>query len=118
MNIDLDRDDANMVSQDMQINKSLSIEAKTRVRNLFEQYYVNAERPLIPATENTMKLVLTDNKLFSYTPRRLSYDEKNRLRSILDGLIAKGIIRESASEHASPIVLTKKKNGKTRMCRF
>jgi len=34
----------------------------------------------------------------------------------LDELLAKGIIRESMSEYASPIVLTKKKNGETRMC--
>lgn len=63
-----------------------------------------------------LKLILTNEKPFSCTPRRLSYHEKTVLRSILDELVSKGIIRESMSEYASPIVLTKKRNGETRMC--
>lgn len=41
--------------------------------------------------------------------------KKIKLRYILDDLISKGVIRES-TEYASPIVLTKKKNGEIRMC--
>lgn len=63
-----------------------------------------------------MELMLTSDKPFACAPRRLSYDEKNRLRCILDGLIDKGVIKESTSEYAFPIVLTRKKNGEIRMC--
>lgn len=34
----------------------------------------------------------------------------------MDDLLGKGIIRTSSSEYASPIVLTRKKNGEIRMC--
>lgn len=87
-----------------------------RVRKLFMDYYVNAQRPSELAVENVMTFMLTNNKPFSCTPRRLSYDEKSKLRSILNELSAKPVIRESTSEHASPIMLTEKKNGETRTC--
>lgn len=116
MNIEVDRDRFRVTSQEMRLNEDLPIEVKARARKLFEEHYVNAERPENPATENTLKLVLTNEKPFFCTPRRLSYHEKTVLRSILDELTSKGIIRESTSEYASPIVLTKKKNGETRMC--
>jgi hypothetical protein len=63
-----------------------------------------------------MELMLLESKPFSYSSRRLSFSEKAEVKNILDELIAKGIIRESTSEYASPIVLVKKKNGTTRMC--
>lgn len=100
----------------MLISEDLSVEVKARARNLFEKNYINPQRPLKSATENVLKLILTYEKPFSCTPRGPSYHEKKELRSILDGLMSKGIIRESALEYASPIVLTKKKNGETRMC--
>lgn len=75
-----------ILSQDMQLNEDLSIEVKTQARKLFEKYYVNAEKPEKPATENTLRLTLTDERPFSCTPRRFSYHEKTVLRSILDDL--------------------------------
>lgn len=42
--------------------------------------------------------------------------KKKHLRKILDDLLAKGIIRNSNSEYAFPIVLVCKKNGEYRMC--
>lgn len=116
MNIEVDKSEVHATSQDMQLNEDLSVEAKAQARKLFEEHYINAERPVKPATENTFKLTLTNGKPFSCTPRRLSYHEKTVLRTILDELTSKGIINESTSEYASPIVLTKKKNGETRMC--
>lgn len=115
MNIELNTDKTVNIAQNMCINENLSFEIRQRAYNLFEKYYVQVVRPTDPKVENIMKLTLTDNKPFSSTPRRLAFVEKNKLREILD-LISKGIIRESDSEYASPIVLTKKKNGETRMC--
>lgn len=83
---------------------------------LFGEHYVNAPKPSKLATKNVMTLVLTDDKLFLYRPRRLSYDEKSKLQNIFNELAEKGIIRESTSEYVSPIVSTKKKNRETRMC--
>lgn len=116
MNIEIDENDFHETMQNMCINQDLSAEVKAQARELFKKYYIDAPRPLEPATENILELTLTDNKQFSCSPRRLSYHEKTKLRSILDDLLSKNIIRESTSEYASPIVLTEKKNGETRMC--
>lgn len=116
MNIEIDDNNSRISLQDMRINEDLSNEIKTQARNLFERGYVNAQRPLNPVIENAMKLTLTNDKPFLYAPRRLSYDEKIKLRYILDDLISKDVIREITSKYASPIVLTKKKNGEIRMC--
>ena len=48
--------------------------------------------------------------------RRLPYYRRVILKSLLDDLLAKGIIRESCSAWASPIVLVSKKDGSTRLC--
>ncbi|XP_076660149.1 uncharacterized protein LOC143363456 [Halictus rubicundus] len=116
MNIEVDQGNTCISADDMRFDENLSNEVKTRARELFSKMYINAQRPVEPSVENTMKLTLTSDKPFSFSPRRLSYDEKNKLRGILDGLLETGIIRESTSEYASPIVLTKKKNGEIRMC--
>lgn len=50
------------------------------------------------------------------SPRRLSFAEKEEVNKIIKDLLNKGIIRHSYSPYASPIVLTKKKSGGTRMC--
>jgi len=67
---------------------------KTQAHKLFEEYYVNAERPEKSATENTLKLILTNEKPFSCTPRTLSYYEKTVLRFILDELTSKVLLRK------------------------
>ncbi|XP_011874435.1 PREDICTED: uncharacterized protein LOC105565665, partial [Vollenhovia emeryi] len=116
MSIDVDQDCLGVSARDMQVNDNLPLEVKQRARELLEKRYLDAPRPSEPATENIMSLTLTSNEPFYCKPRKLSFYEKGKLREILDELIAKGIIRESTSEYASPIVLTKKKNGETRMC--
>lgn len=51
-----------------------------------------------------------------FGPQRLSFEEKVKLRMILDDLIARNIIRESDAKYASPIALPRKKNGDLRLC--
>lgn len=80
--------------------------------------------------ENYLARLGTGNKLVGYeadillksegsvfcTPRRLSFAEKREVSRIVDELLERGVIRPSSSPYASPIVLTKKKSGETRMC--
>lgn len=63
-----------------------------------------------------MKIKLTSDVPVTYHPYRLSYPEKLKVREIIKELLDKGIIRESTSEYASPIILVKKKDGTDRMC--
>ncbi|XP_078051649.1 uncharacterized protein LOC144477786, partial [Augochlora pura] len=115
MNIEAVSEPEGPVSQ-MQVNQALTKKIQERARELFKRKYLEPIRPDVPQTENTMRLVLTDAKPFNCSPRRLAFTEKERLREILDDLLSKGAIRESTSEYASPIVLTKKKSGDYRMC--
>ncbi|CAF4783235.1 unnamed protein product [Pieris macdunnoughi] len=70
------------------------------------------------STVNTgsMEIRLTSNTPISHRPYKLSIDEKNRGRDIVSDLLSKGILRESQSDYASPIILVKKKDGSDRMC--
>lgn len=49
-------------------------------------------------------------------PYKLSLTEKMKVREIINDLLQKGIVRESESEYASPIILVKKKDGSDRLC--
>ncbi|XP_072934810.1 uncharacterized protein [Epargyreus clarus] len=67
-------------------------------------------------TTGKMHIELTNNKPVAYRPYKLSYSEKLKVREIINDLKDKGIVRESTSEYASPIILVKKKDGSDRMC--
>ncbi|KAK7906968.1 hypothetical protein WMY93_015580 [Mugilogobius chulae] len=59
---------------------------------------------------------LSDNTPFRERSRRIAPADLDDLRRHLQGLLAAGIIKESRSPYASPIVLARKKNGQLRMC--
>lgn len=61
MNIEIDKD-VGTIAQDMQFNNNLPSKVKQRARDLLETDYINAQRPLNPAVENTMTLTLTNNE--------------------------------------------------------
>lgn len=63
-----------------------------------------------------MKIELNSDKPVCYRPYRLSIPEKEVVREKIDDLLKNGIIRESVSAYASPIILVKKKCGDYRLC--
>ncbi|XP_043262479.1 LOW QUALITY PROTEIN: uncharacterized protein LOC122403183 [Colletes gigas] len=63
-----------------------------------------------------MSIVTKEDRVVSYHPYRLSFVEREKVRGIIDELLANEIIRESTSPYTSPIILVKKKNGEERMC--
>ena len=101
---------------ELKINPQVNHQVQTELKKLFQENYIRPERPVTSRVESELKLSLNDAKPFHSTPRRLSYYEKERLREIVDRLLEKKYIRQSKSEYSSPIVLTTKKNGETRMC--
>ncbi|XP_055913761.1 uncharacterized protein LOC129947273 [Eupeodes corollae] len=98
----------------LNINENLSYEEKLKLEKIvFESIKDNQNY----ADDYEMKIVLTDsNSPFSCAPRRLPYVHKIELQKVLDNLLKENIIRESNSPYASPIVLTRKKNGEMRLC--
>lgn len=66
-------------------------------------------------TTGSMPIRLTSDTPVSYRPYKLSHQEKLRVRDIIRDLLDKGIIRESESAYASPILLVKKRDGTDRL---
>ncbi|XP_076850337.1 uncharacterized protein LOC143500204 [Brachyhypopomus gauderio] len=59
---------------------------------------------------------LSDPRPFRERSRRIAYADIEDVRKHLQDLLAAGIIKESRSPYASPIVIARKKNGNIRMC--
>lgn len=67
-------------------------------------------------TLTKMHITLTDETPVVYNPYRMSYKEREQLSSIVEDLLSHGIISESTSSYASPVILVNKKNGEKRLC--
>lgn len=78
---------------------------------------VNGYQPLkIKTSDVQMKIILKNEEPIYQRPRRLSILEKEEVDKQIEEWLEEGIIKESSSDFASPIVLVKKKNGATRIC--
>jgi len=77
-------------------------------------YYIKPERPKKPKIRAEAIIKLKEAQPIQFGPRRLSYPDKESVSMIIDNLLKNEIVRPS-SKYASPIVLTRKKNGEIRM---
>ena len=62
------------------------------------------------------EIQVTSDKQVNLPYRRIPPHLMPEVRGLLQDLLAKGIIRKSASSYASPVVLVKKKDGTIRLC--
>lgn len=90
---------------------------KQRLLSVLSKYsdYFLSGTATTTVKDSEMQIKLTSDIPIYYRPYKLSHDEKLRVRHIIKDLLEKGIIRESDSEYASPILLVKKKDGSDRM---
>lgn len=100
----------------LKINCRLSNEIRGKLVERLQESYLRAEKPSEPEVRAELKLYVKDKQPFHFASGRLSQDEKNKLREIVDDLLTRRIIRPGNSEYASRTVLVKKKNGKVRLC--
>ena len=103
----------------MSVDSGASPSVNLKLNKIFSETY---------ATENNgikqkdfpedfkLKIRLKHDKPFHFSPRRLSYSDRDDVRGIIDDLLDDGVIRPSHSEYCSPIVLVRKKTGELRMC--
>ncbi|XP_036345453.1 uncharacterized protein K02A2.6-like [Rhagoletis pomonella] len=84
---------------------------KAEVRKLVTEYQ---PRKTIETTVS-MRLVLKDNEPVYQKARRLSPIERDIVNKQVAEWESQGIVRPSSSDYASPVVLTKKKNGSHRL---
>ena len=62
------------------------------------------------------KIDLTDDRPIRCKPYPLPYAKRVEIREEIKNVIDTGIVRESSSPYASPLVVVKKKDGSNRMC--
>ena len=84
----------------------------TRFKDVF---YKGGELPIVQVgVEHTIRLK-EDSSPVACKPRRLSSELAEEVRSHVDELLRQGVVRESNSQWASPIVCARKKDGSLRM---
>ncbi|KAL1277158.1 hypothetical protein QQF64_023831 [Cirrhinus molitorella] len=97
----------------------VSDEWKDRLLDLIEKYESTFSRGKMDcgeATDFVHKIHLMDEKPFRLPYRRVAPCHYDKVRTVLNDMELKGIIRKSQSEYASPLVLVWKKNGDLRLC--
>jgi len=115
LNIDLGMSEGDEADK-LKINPAVSNVTRDKFVRQFCEVYLQAEKPFEPKVKAEMKLHVKDKQSFHFAPGRLLYEEKSRVKEIVDDLLARGIIRPGNSEYASRVVLVKKKDGRTLLC--
>lgn len=91
----------------------------TPLTSILKKYneYFDANAPLKLVQTGNLTIRLKDpQRVVQRRPYRLAPIEREKVKNIISDLKSKGIVRESCSPFASPILLVKKKNGDDRLC--
>jgi hypothetical protein len=62
-----------------------------------------------------MKIELTSTQPIFHGPRRYAESERRGIKELVEELLRNGVIRESSSPYASPVLLVSKKSGEKRL---
>lgn len=106
------------VKEIININPKAEFMYRNEFLKLYNDEYVLGKRCLQDSTDPNleMKIILKHDQPISYRARRISYSDREKLKTIIDDLSKEGIIRPSRSPYSSPIVLVRKKTGDLRLC--
>lgn len=94
-------------------------EQRKQLQNLLSKYndcFLSGLKDLGLTAVGEMVIELENTEPVAYRPYRMSLSERNLVREMVGEMLDAGIIRESSSPYASPIVLVKKKTGEKRLC--
>lgn len=105
------------VKEKLNVNSEMEFTYVSELVELYKSEYVLGKRCIQDNTDPNleMKLVLKHDQPISYTARRISYSDREKLKVIISDLLKEGVIRPSKSPYSSPIVLVRKKNGDIRL---
>ena len=89
------------------------------IQLLLDMYSMIFQAPagLPPRRSHDHRIPLTDEtQTIKIRPYRYPAMQKNELEKLIEEMLASGVIRDSFSSFASPVVLVKKKDGTWRLC--
>ncbi|CAG9122295.1 unnamed protein product [Plutella xylostella] len=92
---------------------------KQRLLELLTKYkhcFAESLKDLGCTSLTEMNIEVNSKRPVVYRPYRLSHQERDQVRTMVADMLDAGIVRESVSEYASPIILVRKKDGKQRLC--
>lgn len=104
------------------INKSLSDHERRLLVTLLEKYssvfdFAHRDGPqLIPASRTRHRINTGSAQPIRQKPYRVSPTERKVINDQVQEMLRKGVIRESSSPWAAPVILVKKKDGTWRFC--
>lgn len=107
----LKEEDVKIGTSDLQLRGKLMV-----ILQEFRDLFGTVSEHFGQAKSAEMVINLTDHQPFTYRPYRMAEMEKEKVRTIVSELLGAGIVRESSSCYASPVLLVKKKDGHDRMC--
>ena len=116
---DREKTTRNFKSTELDIGTSLTPEQRKQVVDLIETFddIMSKHESDVGRTDLLKHHIETGNAAPIHDrPYRISFAERKAVRSLVDEYIDAGLIRESTSPWACPIVLVKKKDGTMRFC--
>lgn len=92
---------------------------RSKLLDLLEKYkdcFASNLKELGSTNVTEMNIEINSKRPIVYRPYRLSHKERDQVREMVGEMLEAGIVRESTSEYASPVILVRKKDGRMRMC--
>lgn len=109
----------NFDESQVRIGDGVSELDKQRLLDLLKKYqhcFASSLKELGCTNKTEMHIELNSTRPVVYRPYRLSHHERGKVRSMVEEMLDAGVVKESLSEYASPILLVRKKDGSMRMC--
>lgn len=106
------RIDVDVEKNDTDVSHVPELKYREKIEELVCNYKPNKTREV----DLKMSIVLKDDEPVYQRARRLAMPEKESVNAQINEWLHEGVIRPSLSDYASPIVLTKKKDGSARLC--
>lgn len=108
-----------LIERDLDISSELTTEQRATLIKLLTDYRdcfaYNLKEPGC-ATEPKMQINMTSTKPVTYRPYRMAHSEREKVKAMISDLKEAGIVKDSDSPYASPILLVNKPNGEKRLC--
>lgn len=108
-----------IVEEDVNTDDSLDKAVKIQLLDLLNKYrscFAFSLKELGKTDLVEMSIPLKDDEPVVYRPYRLPFNERGKVREMVQELMDCDIVRPSSSSYASPIVMVKKKTGDVRLC--